>query len=427
MRESAMRLPKIVKIVRSFKDNSIDDIESYVEKVLKDARIDCKIRPGQKIALTASSRSINRFTLIIKAVGKVLRELKAEPYVVLGMGSHGGGTVEGQMKIAEKFGVTEKTMGMPIKATMDVVKIGTTPSGIPVFVDKYACEADGILMVHRIKYHRHIMGPHQSGFLKMFAIGLGKKAGAATVHSFGWEEFPRNVYDVASLCIEKLPMVMALGIVENAFAKTEIIEAVEPEQIITKNAELLQKSLKMIPRIPFSKIDVLIVQEIGKNLPPDTDVLGKPTLRCYTEKHEPNPTRMAALDLHDVSMGNAIGMGSFDYITQRFFKKIDYNITTVNAIAASLPEVANTPVPLPTDRLTLEASLQTSGFPDVEGVANSDEARVVFMKNTGEMQVLYISECLVDQINDKEVNHVVGEPFEIPFDEDGNLCLDFNA
>lgn len=422
-----MKLPKIVKIVRSFEDNSIEDVDAYVEKTLKDARIDLKIKPGQKIALTASSRSINKFASIIKTVGKLLKELKAEPYIVLGMGSHGGGTVEGQMKIAEKFGVTEEAVGMPIKATMDTVRIGTTPSGIPVFVDKYAHEADGILMVHRIKYHRHIMGAHQSGFLKMLAIGLGKKTGAATVHSFGWEKFPENVFDVASLCIEKLPILMGLGIVENAFAKTEIIEAVEPDQIITKNAELLQKSLKMIPRIPFSKIDVLIVQEIGKNLPPDTDVLGKPTLRCYTEKHDPNPTRMVALDLHDVSMGNAIGMGSFDYITQRFFKKIDFNITTVNAIAASLPEVANTPVPLPTDRLSLEAALQTSGFPDVEGVANNDDAKVVFMKNTGEMQVLYISECLVGQINDKDINQVVGEPFEIPFDEAGNLCLDFTA
>ena len=423
-----MRLPKIVKVVRSYEDNSIEDIESYVEKVLKDAGIARRVKPGQKIALTLGSRGINRIDRILRTVGKVLKDLKAEPYIVLGMGSHGGGTVEGQMKIAEKFGVTEATMGMPIKATMEVVRIGTTPNkGIPVFIDKYAAEADGILMVHRIKFHRHIMGPHQSGFLKMFAIGLGKKTGAATVHSYGWETFPENVFEVASLCIEKLPMVLALGIVENSFSRTAIVEAVEPDQIIAKNAELLQKALSMIPRIPFKKIDVLVVQEIGKNVPPDTDILGKPTLRCYTEKHEPSPTRMVALDLHSSSMGNAVGMGSFDYITQRFFKKIDYDITTVNAIAASLPEAAVTPPPMPTDRLAVEAAMQNSGYPDVEGVANPDDARIVFLKHTGEMQVLYISECLMDQINDKATNHVVGEPFEIPFDKDGNLCLDFSA
>jgi lactate racemase-like protein len=423
-----MRLPKIVKVVRNYEDNSIQDIESHVEKVLKDAGIDQQVKPGQKIAITMGSRGIDRIDRVLRTVGKVLKGIKAEPYIVLGMGSHGGGTVEGQLKIAEKFGVTEESMGMPIKATMEVVRIGTSPNkGIPVFIDKYAAEADGILMVHRIKYHRHIMGPHQSGFLKMIAIGLGKKIGAATIHSYGWEKFPENVLDVASLCLPKLPMVMALGIVENAFSKTAILEAVEPDKIIAKNSELLQKSLSMIPYIPFKKIDVLVLQEMGKNVPPDTNVLGKALLSCYTERHDPNPTRMVALDLHSLSMGNAAGMGSFDYITQRFLKKIDYGVTAINCIAASLPEAGFTPVPLPTDRLAVEAAIQNSGYPEVEEVADPDAARLVFIKNTSDMKVLFVSECLVDQIIDKATNHKVGEPFDILFDEDGNLCLDFSV
>jgi hypothetical protein len=422
-----MDLPNIVKVRRGFEDNSIRDIEGHVRTQLEKAGIDELVEPGQRIALTLGSRGIANIALIIKTVGETVRDCKADPFIVLGMGSHGGGTVEGQLKIAETLGVTEATMDMPIKATMDVVQLGTTDTGVPVFMDRNAYESDGIIVIHRVKYHRHMMGSHQSGLLKMLTIGLGKKRGAATVHSFGWDDFPERVVKVASLALEKAPILLGLGLVENAFAKTALIEPVKPEDFVEQNAALLQKALDMIPRIPFEKIDLLVVGEMGKTVLPDTDILGRPSLRSYTEIVDPDPSRIVCLDLQDASLGNAVGVGSFDYITQRFFNKIDFRVTAVNAIAGNVPETGKIPAPLDTDRLAIEAGLQNAGFPDVEGVRDINDARVVFIKNTGEMEAMYISECLVGKIKDLKKNHVVGEPFPIPFDGEGNLMLDFNG
>lgn len=420
-----MKLPTMVKIRQDFEDNSIQDIEGQVKVQLEKAGIRKLVKPGQKIALPMGSRAVSNIARIIKATIETLQACQADPYIVLGMGSHGGATVEGQLKIAEKFGVTERTMGIPIKAAMEVVQLGTTAAGVPVFIDRYASESDGIIVIHRVKPHRHIMGTHQSGLLKMLTIGLGKLKGAATVHSFGWENFQQNIPQVASLVLQKAPVILGLALVENGFAKTAIIEAVKPENFIERDAALLQLSLKMLPRIPFDKIDVLVVKEMGKNMPPDTDIIGRPILKYYTEVIKPNPTRTVILDLHDDSMGNAVGMGSFHYTTQRLFKKIDFRVTAINSIAGNVPEAGMVPLPLENDRQAIEAALQNAGFPDVQGIRDVEEAKLVVIKNTMEMQAMYASRCLVKEIKDSQKVKVVGEPFELSFDKEGNLIGDF--
>jgi hypothetical protein len=415
----------MVKIKQEFEDNSIGDIEGHVRAKLEEAGIRTLVKPGAQIALTMGSRGIRDIARVIKTTVEVLKACQARPYIVLGMGSHGGATVEGQLKIAEKFGVTEKTMGAPIKATMEVVPLGPTPSGIPVFIDRCAYEADGIIVTHRVKPHRHVMGPHQSGLLKMLTIGLGKLKGAATVHSFGWENFAKNLSEVSSVVLQKAPIILGLALVENGFSKTAIIEPVKPENFIERDRALLQTARKMLPLVPFDKIDVLVVKEMGKNMPPDTDIIGRPTLRYYTEVKKPDPSRLVILDLHDDSMGNAIGMGSFDYTTQRLIGKIDFNVTAINSIAGNVPEAGRIPLPLENDRKAIEAALQNSGFPDVEGVRDVEQARLVVIKNTKEMQVLYASQCLAKEINNPQKARVAGPPFELPFDHQGNLSLDF--
>jgi len=420
-----VKLPSVVKIIQEFEDNSIRDIESHVQGKLEEAGIKKLVKPGQKIALTMGSRGIRDIARVIKATVEVLKACQAQPYIVLGMGSHGGATVEGQLKIAEKFGVTEKTMGAPIKATMEVVPLGSTASGVPVFLDRYAYEADGIIITHRVKPHRHVMGPHQSGLLKMLTIGLGKLKGAATVHSFGWENFAKNLPEVSSVVLKKAPVILGLALVENGFSKAAIIEAIKPENFIERDRSLLQMAHKMLPRVPFDKIDVLVVKEMGKNMPPDTDIIGKPTLRYYTEMKKPDPSRIVILDLHDDSMGNAIGMGSFDYTTQRLFKKIDFSATAINSIAGNVPEAGKIPLPLENDRKAIEAALQNSGFPDVEGVRDIEQAKLVVIKNTKEMQVLYASQCLAKEINTPQKARIAGSPFDLPFDQQGNIALDF--
>jgi len=420
-----VKLPSVVKIIQEFEDNSIQDIEGHVKAKLEEAGIRKLVKPGAKIALTMGSRGIQDIARVIKATVEVLKACQAQPYIVLGMGSHGGATAEGQMRIAEKFGVTEKTMGVPIKATMEVVPLGMTPLGVPVFVDRYAYEADGIIVTHRVKPHRHVMGPHQSGLLKMLTIGLGKLKGAATVHSFGWENFAKNLTEVSSVVLKKAPIILGLALVENGFSRAAIIEAIKPENFIERDGVLLQTARKMLPRVPFDKIDVLVVKEMGKNMPPDTDIIGRPTLRYYTEVKKPDPSRIVILDLHDDSMGNAIGMGSFDYTTQRLFKKIDFNVTAINSIAGNVPEAGKIPLPLENDRKAIEAALQNSGFPDVEGVRDIERAKLVVIKNTKEMQVLYASQCLAEEINDLQRAKVVGPPLPLAFDQQGNLALDF--
>ncbi len=420
-----MKLPTMVKIKQEFEDCSIRDVEGHVRAKLEEAGIQKLVKPGQRIALTLGSRAITDLIRVIKATIDVLKDCRAQPYIVLGMGSHGGATVEGQMKIAEKFGVTEKNVGVPIKATMDVIQLGKTPSGVPVFIDRYAFEADGIIVIHRVKIHRHIMGPNQSGLLKMLTIGLGKLKGAATVHSFGWENFSRNILEVSSFVLKKAPIIMGVAIVENGFSKTALIEPVKPENFIEGERALLQTSIKMLPRVPFDKVDVLVLKEMGKNMPAETDIIGRPTLRYYTEIKKPDPTRIVILDLHDDSMGNAIGMGSFDYTTQRLFNKIDFNVTAINSIAANVPEAGKIPLPMENDRKAIEAALQNSGFPDVEGMGDIQKAKLVVIKNTKEMQVLYASQCLAEAINDPQRAEVAGPPLELPFDHEGNLAADF--
>ncbi|MGA2954518.1 MAG: lactate racemase domain-containing protein [Thermodesulfobacteriota bacterium] len=420
-----MKLPSLVKIIQEFEENSIQDVEGKVKSELEKAGIRKLVKPGQKIALPMTSRSVSNIGRVLKATAEIIKACKAEPFIVLGMGSHGGATVEGQLKIAEKFGVTEKSIGIPIKATMEVVPLGTTSSGIPVFMDRYAYEADGVIVIHRVKPHRHVMGPHQSGLLKMLTIGLGKLKGAATVHSFGWENFARNLVEVSSVVLKKAPILLGLALVKNGFSKTAIIEAVKPENFVERDGALLQTAIQMLPRVPFDKIDVLVVKEMGKNMPPDTDIIGRPTLKYYTEVKKPSPSRIVILDLHDDSMGNAIGMGSFDYTTQRLFKKIDFHVTAINSIAGNVPEAGKIPLPLENDRKAVEAALQNAGFPDVEGVGDIQQAKLVVIKNTKEMQVVYASQCLAKAINDPQRAKVVGPPLEFPFDQHGNIALDF--
>jgi hypothetical protein len=292
-------------------------------------------------------------------------------------------------------------------------------------MDRYAYESDALILVHRVTCHRHVSGPHQSGFLKMLSIGLGKQIGAATVHGFGWEMLPQNLIDVASLALQKTPVILGLALVENGFSKTAIVEAIKPEDIIGRDAALLQKALSMRPRIPFDKIDLLVLQEMGKNVPPDTDILGRPVMKHYKEKIKPDPSRAVILDLHEGSGGNAANMAVFDFATKRFFNKIDFEITATNVISGNGPEMAKMPVILDNDRAAIEAGLKTAGFPDVEGVRDVNEAKMVLFKNTMKMDVMYVSECLIPELKNREKIQIIGEPVELPFDGGGNLILNF--
>jgi len=422
-----LKFPLIVRVRQEIDEQAVQDIEGVVRQELERSGIRSRIKPGQRIALTLGSRGISNIGRVLKATAGTLEAWGARPFIVLGMGSHGGGTVEGQLKIAEKYGVTESSMGIPIRATMDVVPLGATPAGVPVYIDRLAYESDGVIVIHRVKPHRQIMGPHQSGLLKMLTIGLGKLKGAATVHSMGWENFEQNLVQVAERVLKKAPIMLGLALVENGLGQTAHIEAVQPSDFVERDAALLQKALLMLPRIPFPKIDVLIVKEMGKNLLPDTVIIGRFILKHFTGVIPPDPTRTVILDLHDDSLGNALGMGSFHYTTERFFKKVDFRNTVINAVAGNVPEAALLPLPLPNDRGTIEAALQNSGFPDVEGVRDIQTARLVLIKNTIEMGAFYISQCLVPEIRDVAKYQVVGAPFEIPFNKEGNLILDFAA
>jgi hypothetical protein len=423
-----MKFPSMVKITQEMVDNSIQNIEVRVKSELQRACISALVKPRQRIALTISSRPVANIVRVLRTAVDTLKACGAEPYIVFGMGGHGGGTVEGQMKIAEKLGVTEAAVGAPLRPTMDVVCLGSTPKGIPVYIDRYAAEADGLIIVHRVEPHRYLMGPQQSGLLKMLAIGLGKLRGAATVHSFGWEHFAQNVVEVSSFALEKTPVILGIAMVENGFRRTAHIEAVKPSDFISRNAALLQMSLGMIHRIPFEKIDVLVVKEFGKNMPAETDIIGRAILKHYTEVVTPNPTRTVVLDLHNDSIGNAAGMGAFHYTTQRFLKKIDFRITTINCIAANVPEAGLLPLVLDNDHEAIGAALQNSGFPDIEGVRNVEHAKMVIIKNTHSLQTFYASSCLVEKAREEtDKIRIIGNPFELPFDHQGNFIGDFET
>src|SRR5262245_3184756 len=413
-----MSFPKVVRVEQKFDATHVTDIPKKVSEQISNLKLSTRLKPGQTVAVTAGSRGVANIAVIIRAIVDELSNLGVRPFIIPAMGSHGGGTAEGQKAVLEHYGITEATMGAPIRATMDTTQVGETPQGIPVFLDNYALEADHIVVVNRIKPHTDFDGEIESGLCKMMAIGLGKHNGAIHYHRANIKHgYYTVITNVARVVRQNCKILFGLGVVENAYDETAVIEAMLTPDIEDRERALLKVAKGTLARIPFDQGDVLVVDEMGKNISGagmDTNVIGRNVSQRERAPIKPWFTRIFVRDLSAESYGNAVGIGLADLVSRRLVNKIDYTPTYINAITSTNVEAARVPVTFDTDREAIETAFSTCG--------NSvDACRMVWIKNTLKLDQFIATEALLDEINVKHHLKVIEQLGELAFDESGNL------
>ena len=415
-------LPKLYRVTQHFDAPVVKDVPGTVKAELERIGLSHSIKPGMRVAVTAGSRGVANIPAVLRAVVDYLRTAGANPIVIPTMGSHGGATAEGQRLMLASLGVTEESVGCPILATMDTVQIGVTPvNKVPVFLDRNAAESDGIVVVGRVKQHTDFDAPIESGLHKMMAIGLGKHKGAIDAHrrsiTIG---FPTIIPEVGQVTLHNTvtPVLAGVALVENAYDQTAIVEAVRPEDFVEREMALLAQAKQLIGKLPFDQIDVLIVDEAGKNISGnglDTNVTGRVRSVSGTRPPSPRITRIICRDLTEETHGNATGIGQVDFILKRIADQIDWHATYTNCLTGMGPEYAQLPIVCSHDHNALSWAIHTSGrFPPTE-------CRVVWIRNTLELSHLYVSEALLEEARAHPRLEVEGSGWAPNFDAAGYL------
>jgi hypothetical protein len=408
-------LPKMIRLRQTFSGPRVADIPRTVAERLSAAGL--PIKRGDTVAVGAGSRGIANIDVIVGATVRWLRDLGARPFVFPAMGSHGGGTPEGQLSVLAHYGITEATMGCAIRATMDVVQVGEA-LGLPVWLDRLAADADWIGLVNRVKPHTDFKGSIESGLFKMMTIGLGKYKGAIQYHRANVQHgYETVITDVGREMLARARIGFGLGIVENGHDQTGLIEAFTAPELEAGERRLLKSAREWMARLPFSPIDVLVVEQMGKNISGsgmDTNVIGRPT-----NPHEPFPADpkilwIVALDMTDESYGNAIGIGNADFTTRRLVDKIDMKPTLINAITACSPGMAKVPATYETDREAVETALSCIGL------TPPARARVIRIKNTLVLGEIEVSEAYAAEVDKRRDLTILGES-PLSFDATGRL------
>jgi hypothetical protein len=422
MRAITVRYPQMVRVRQEFERPRVGDVAVAVRDALAGLDLGKTIRPGQTVALTAGSRGIANIPLVLRATVRFLKDLGARPYLVPAMGSHGGGVAEGQRMVLESYGITEAFVGAPIRASMEVMSLGTTPEGFPVVLDKMSSEADHIGVVARVKPHTGYHGPIESGLLKMMMIGLGKHAGALEYHRILLEKpYDQVVRSVGRAVRARAPIAFGLGLVENAYDETALVEGVQPADFEPREEEMLVLAKRWLARLPLARADVLIVDEIGKNISGsgmDTNVVGRK--RAFRQQPPPeNQPEMRLIfvrGLSEKTHGNAAGIGLADFTTTRLIQSMNYRATVINCLTAGYPEGATLPVHFDTDREVLDAALK------IIGTRTPEEARVIRIRNTMELEEVDVSEPCLGEPERATQFQPVATARGVTFDGEGNLA-----
>lgn len=414
-----MSFPKMGRVRQHFTAPMLTDVRAAVRQELRRLNLATRVKAGQRVAIPAGSRGIANLVTILDTVVQELRDLGLVPFIFPAMGSHGGATAEGQREVLATYGVTEARLGVPIRATMEVVELGRTPRGMPLLVDKIAAAADWVVVVNRIKPHTEFSGDIESGLLKMLAIGFGNHRGALNTHQYAVKYGYRVVIpEVGAALLDRLPVLFGLGIVENAFDQTAKIMAIPPADFVAEEKRLLQEARALMARLPVEFLHLLIVDEMGKDISGsgmDTNVIGRVMVVNEPEPETPKIMRIYVRDLSEKTYGNAIGIGLADFCSQRLAAKIDPTPTQINCITAMTPEKARLPIALKTDREAIATALTTVG------PVEPWEARVIRIKNTLEMEELQVSEAVMDELKGRQDITLIGGLEEMTFDADGNL------
>ena len=411
-----MTLPKVAKIRQKFQTESVNDIPGAIVEQFLHVHADEKIKPGMEIAITVGSRGIANIPLIVKSVADEIKKRGASPFIIPAMGSHGGATAEGQIEVLEGLGVTEESTGCEIRSSMDVVEVGKTSDGIPVYIDKNAYQADGIIVMGRVKPHTDFKNKVESGVLKMASIGMGKHKQALALHTHGIKGISEMMPEVGKVAIANSNTLFGIAIVENAHEEIAIIEAIEKDRVEERERELLKEAFALMPSLPVENMDILVVDEIGKNYSGtgmDTNIIGRIRVLGVEEPQKPSIKYVIASNLSEASHGNALGIGLADLTTKRLFEKIDYQAMNENVITSTFLARASIPIILDNDQEALKAALRANW-----GVS-PEKARIARIPNTLHIGELYVSEAIFNELKDKENIEVLENLHEMKFDDNG--------
>ncbi len=418
---NTIALPRLAVVRQRFPASPPIDIAGTIAEQL--APIARGLRPGARVAVGVGSRGIANLQAMVRAVLDVLRKAGAAPFILPAMGSHGGGTAEGQLALLAEYGVTEAALGVPIRAAMDVAAIGELPDGHPIVCSAAALRADAVLVINRIKPHTDFGGRLGSGLLKMLVVGLGKRVGAANFHaasaSLGYERVLRAAANVVTA---RLPLLAGVAIVEDQRHQTARLEVVRPADLVGREEVLCAEAARLMPRLPFAEVDLLIVDRMGKNISGtgmDPAVIGRMihgySLAGDAERRRPHVWRLFVRDLTPESHGNAIGLGLADFTTTRLVQAMDRGVTVTNSLTALSLQGAKVPIYFDTDREAIAAALGSLGRTD------TSTAGVVRIADTLSVETLLASEALLAEAQENNELEVVGAPEAIAFDANGNL------
>jgi hypothetical protein len=411
-------LPTIARVHQTFRQPEVADVPAAVAAAIRGSRIASRVRPGGSVALTVGSRGIAGIDRIARAAVEALRGLGLNPFVVAAMGSHGGGTAEGQRALLAELGVNEAAIGCPVRCEIETVRLGANSFGLPIHFDRNAYEADGIVLLNRIKPHTSFTGRYESGLLKMLTIGLGKREGAAQVHKLGLPGLLTLLPEVGAWLLRRTPVALGLGLIENAEERTARVVAVEPEELLDVEPRLLDEARGLLARLPFDQIDVLVVGELGKNYSGtglDPNVIGRQRIETMPDLPRPVVTRLAVLDVSAESRGNALGIGLADLTTDRLVRALDPEPIRVNCLTSNFLTRARVPLSLPGDRDVIAACLDTCWR------TSRAEARMVLIPNTLELTTFWVTPPLAVEVGAHPDLRRAGDFVPLPFDDEGNL------
>ena len=418
----AMNLPNMFYVQQTFLRPQVIDIPAAMNDALRSLHMDQKIRPGQKIGITVGSRGIQNLLPILRTTVEFIKELDCEPFLLAAMGSHGGGTEHGQNDVLDSLGISEESIGARILTCADCRILTHSPSGLPVYIVESAFMMDGIVVVNRVKTHTSFKGIVESGLAKMLVVGLGGPKGAQQFHGFGPGELPRLLVELAEVILENLPVLGGIGIVENAYEETAAIRSVEKDHLIAQESELLLYSKSLMPSLPVDNIDLLIVQEIGKNFSGtgmDTNIIGRARIHGVLEPDKPSVKRIAVLDLSEESHGNASGLGLADFTTQKLVDRINRQSTYLNCLTSTFVMRAAIPMYFDTEEKLMAAALfSLSTIP-------SEKLRIVIIRNTLYLMECFVSEALLPELEPKPGMVINKKTHEFKFDSSNNLTLKF--
>lgn len=403
-------------VSQKFNTEKIEDVRAEVYKEFDELNVTKLITPNMRIGVTAGSRGIANISIIIRAVCDYIKGAGGSPFIIPAMGSHGGATAEGQTHVLEELGITEETMQCPIISSMDVVKVGVTSSNVPVYLDKNAFNADGIVVVNRIKPHTDFDSVIESGLTKMIAVGLGKAKGCATMHSYG---LGKSIPESARVSIQNVNIMFGLGIIENSRDETFKLKAILAKDFEEKEKELLKAAKNNVPKIPIDNLDVLVVKEMGKMISGtgmDTKVIGRIRIAGECEPLKPAIKKVVILNLAASSHGNALGVGLADITTKKLVDSINLDATYANTLATTFLERAKIPITMNNDKDAIIAAMNTCGDINTKGI------KMAIIENTLDLKHIYLSDATLSEIEESKIN-IIKRDVRLSFDEEGNLNM----